>query len=311
MHLYIDVNTRFSEESKKDRYSLPGRCSAQMDEDARTNEELTVASCGDEGHNPHDGFPAKSRVDHLVEQLKQRRAELETANRELRRVSHYRSLFLARMSHELRTPLTSILGFSEILLEQEELTEAQRRFCLKIQDSGLQLQASLNQLVELSRLESGRTELFFQESSLREILREACAAVARFAQKHQVTLEYESEPEVSTVVSDLGKLRQVLYNFLSWAVSRSALGQAVKIRGGLIEPATLQIQIDDSGPPLTDPEHLFDPDASSEAGDDTTKIGIVIGRQLLDVMGGRVVLEHRDADGLRVLIQLPARPTKG
>ena len=57
------------------------------------------------------------------------------------------------MSHELRTPLTSILGFAEIMLDQEKLTEAQQRFCQKIQNSGMQLLASLNQLVDLSRLE--------------------------------------------------------------------------------------------------------------------------------------------------------------
>ena len=104
-------------------------------------------------------------VEDLITELRQRTAELEEANRELRRLSHYRSLFLARMSHELRTPLTSILGFSEILLDQEELSEAQRRFCQKIQNSGFQLQASLNQLVDLSRLEAGQTELFLQAVS--------------------------------------------------------------------------------------------------------------------------------------------------
>src|SRR5919206_3288776 len=89
---------------------------------------------------------ADQRVAQLIEQLKQRKLELEAANRELRHISHYRSLFLARMSHELRTPLTSILGFTEILLDQEELSTTQRRFCQKVQDSGFQLQASLNQL---------------------------------------------------------------------------------------------------------------------------------------------------------------------
>ena len=62
-----------------------------------------------------------NQVEHLIEQLKLRTGELEEANRELRRISHYRSLFLARMSHELRTPLTSLLGFSEILIDHEQL----------------------------------------------------------------------------------------------------------------------------------------------------------------------------------------------
>src|SRR6186997_1051146 len=97
---------------------------------------------------------SQERVDLLIRELRKRTAELEEANRELRRVSHYRSLFLARMSHELRTPLTSILGFTEILLDQEKLSDSQRRFCQKIQSSGLQQLASLNQLVDLSRLEA-------------------------------------------------------------------------------------------------------------------------------------------------------------
>src|ERR671916_3022307 len=141
---------------------------------------------------------SQERVDALIRELRQRTAELEEANRELRRISHYRSLFLARMSHELRTPLTSILGFTEILLDQEELTDTQRRFCQKVQDSGLQLQASLNQLVDLSRIEAGQTEVFFQEFSIRETLRESCAAAARMAQKQQVKIEYELGPEITT-----------------------------------------------------------------------------------------------------------------
>src|SRR2546429_9564008 len=98
------------------------------------------------------------KVEHLIDQLRERSAALEEANRELRHVSHYRSLFLARMSHELRTPLTSIMGFTEILLDQEKLTEPQRRFCQKIQNSGMQLLTSLNQLVDLSRLEVAPAE---------------------------------------------------------------------------------------------------------------------------------------------------------
>src|SRR5689334_24615864 len=171
----------------------------------------------------------KQREELLIHELRKRSAELEEANRELRRVSHYRSLFLARMSHELRTPLTSILGFSEILLDQEELTDTQRRFCQKVQDSGFQLQASLNQLVDLSRIEAGQTEVFLQEFSLRETVRESCAAAARMAQKAQVTTEYEVAPEITTVVSDQGKLRQTLFNFIAWAVSRSPAGEAVKV----------------------------------------------------------------------------------
>lgn len=251
------------------------------------------------------------RIADLIEQLKQRTVELEEANRELRHISQYRSLFLARMSHELRTPLTSILGFSEILLDQEKLTEAQSRFCQKIQNSGMQLLTSLNQLVDLSRLEVGPAELFLHEFSLRETLRETCAAVERLAQKREVSIEYDLAPELTTIVSDQGRLRQVLYTFLAWAVSRSKEGQCVSTYAEL-EGSSLLVRIDDQGEPVKDILQVFDPEETPRDGKtDLNELGIIIGRRLLEVMKGRVTLQHRESGGLRTLIQIPAGPPKG
>jgi len=250
------------------------------------------------------------RVAHLIEQLKVRTVELEEANRELRHVSHYRSLFLARMSHELRTPLTSILGFAEIMLDQEKLTEAQQRFCQKIQNSGMQLLTSLNQLVDLSRLEVGPGELFLQEFSLPETLRETCAAVARQAQKRDVRIECNPAPEVTTIVSDEGRLRQALYTFFAWAVSRSREGQCVNVYAELLD-GFLRVRIDDEGEPIKDMLRVFDPAETPRAGKtDLNELGIIVGRRLLEVMKGTVTLENRESTGLRTLIELPAGPPK-
>lgn len=251
------------------------------------------------------------RVAHLIEQLQLRTVELEEANRELRHVSHYRSLFLARMSHELRTPLTSILGFTEIMLDQEKLTEAQQRFCQKIQNSGMQLLTSLNQLVDLSRLEVGPAELFLQEFSLPETLREICAAVARLAQKREVRIECNPAPEITTVVSDQGRLRQAIYTFLAWAVSRSREGQCVTIYAEILDGPVLRVWIDDEGEPIKDMLRVFDPPETPRAGKtDLNELGIIIGRRLLEIMKGTVTLENRESTGLRTLIELPACPPK-
>src|ERR1043165_1672224 len=252
------------------------------------------------------------RVEELIDELRKRTAELEEANRELRRVSHYRSLFLARMSHELRTPLTSILGFSEILLDQEELTETQRRFCQKVQDSGFQLQASLNHLVDLSRLEAGQTEVFVQEFSLREALRESCAAATRMAQKAQVKIDYELAPEITTVVTDQGKLRQTLFNFIAWAISRSPAGESVKVAVDVDEENLLAIKVIDNGERRADLESVFDPEHSTPSHEpNINELGIIIGRKLLELLGGRVTLENLVPRGLQAKIQIPARPAKG
>ncbi len=255
---------------------------------------------------------SNERVELLIAELRKRTAELEEANRELRRVSHYRSLFLARMSHELRTPLTSILGFSEILLDQEELTDTQRRFCQKVQDSGFQLQASLNQLVDLSRIEAGQTEVFFQEFSLRETLRESCAAAARMAQKQQVKIEYELAPDITTVVTDQGKLRQTLFNFIAWAVSRSPAGESVKVTVENDAEGLLSIKVMDQGAAHPDTENAFDPEHAAQGHEaNINELGIIIGRKLLELIGGKVNLENSVPQGLAATIQIPARPLKG
>jgi signal transduction histidine kinase len=252
------------------------------------------------------------RVEQLIDELRKRTAELEEANRELRRVSHYRSLFLARMSHELRTPLTSILGFSEILLDQEELTDTQRRFCQKVQDSGFQLQASLNQLVGLSRIEAGQTEVFLQEFSLRETLRESCAAAARMAQKQQVKIEYQVAPEITTIVSDQGKLRQVIFNFIAWAVSRSPAGETVNVSITADDQSILSITVKDNGEPPKDTSGVFDPEHGNSGHEpNINELGIIIGRKLLELMGGSVVLQNSTPRGLEATIKMPARPLKG
>ncbi len=254
------------------------------------------------------------RIEQLVHELQQRGQDLEEANRELRRVAHYRSLFLARMSHELRTPLTSILGFAEILLDQETLVDSQRRFCTKIQSSGLQLQTSLNQLVDLSRLEAGQTELFLHEFSLRETLRESCAAVARLAHKQGVKVDCVSAPELSSIVSDEGKLRQVLYNFLAFAINRSPEGASVIVRAEKKVPCRFFITIEDTGERIEDVSHIFDPvdiEAPSEHATGMNELGLVIAHRLTDVLGGVIRLDTPEPHGLKVTIELPARPTEG
>jgi signal transduction histidine kinase len=253
------------------------------------------------------------RIAHLIEESEAHRRELEEANRELRRVAQYRSLFLARMSHELRTPLTSILGFTEILIDHESLSGSQRRFCEKIQSSGMQLQTSLTQLVDLSRLEAGQTELFLHEFSLREALRESGQAVARLAQKRGVKIVCESEADIQSIVSDEGKLRQVFYNFLAYAINRTPEEGSVRVGVERERPTHFCVRIEDEGEAIEDLSRIFEPiniEAPTETASNMNELGLAIARRLIDVLGGKVELETPRAGGLRVMIELPLRPTK-
>jgi signal transduction histidine kinase len=227
---------------------------------------------------------------------------LEQENAELLRVSRYRSLFLARLAHELRTPLTSILGFSEILLNQEKLTVAQRSFCERIQSSAHQLQNSLNQLSDLARLEAGQAKLACEEVSLGEILRESVSAVARRAQKKHVTVTCDVDGALPSMTSDRARLRTVVYNVLAYAIARSPEGQAVKV-SAQVNAEDAEVIVQDEGEPLASPLEIgMLEEDNDKAG--TGELGLAIARQNIQSLGGTISASNRDV-GLEMKITLP------
>lgn len=235
--------------------------------------------------------------------LRKEKVALEEQNRKLQQVAEYRSAFLARLSHELRTPLTSILGFSEILLTQEELTEAQKGFCERIQTSARQLQASLTQLSDLSRLEAGRSELQREEFSLEDLLQEACLGLTRQAQKQNAELRWQAEPALPMIISDRAKLRQVVYNFLAYAITRSPGAQV--IASAEKDSAGFLLKIKDEGPMPADSTAFVELDPlNRRAG--SSELGLAIARQNIDLLGATLRFQSRQPRGLEVMIQLPS-----
>jgi K+-sensing histidine kinase KdpD len=123
-------------------------------------------------------------------------------------------------------------------------------------------------------------------------------------------LDCNQTPEV-TIVSDPGRLRQALFTFFAFAVSRSHEGQCVNVFAELREGPVLRVQIDDEGEPIKDMLRVFDPAETPRAGKtDLNELGIIVGRRLLEVLKGTVTLENHDYAGLRTLIELPAGPPK-
>src|SRR5258708_32343557 len=219
--------------------------------------------------------------DASLDDLQRQNCVLEEQNCTLQQVAEYRSSFPARLAHELRTPLTSILGFSEILLTQEELTEAQRSFCERIQNSARQLQASLNQLSDLSRLEAGQSELQREEFSLEDLLQEACLGLTRQAQKQNAELRCQTETALPMIVSDRGKLRQVVYNFLAYAITRSP--GALVIASAEKDPAGFLLKIEDEGQTPADSTFVELDPLNRRAG--SSDLGLAIARENVDLLG--------------------------
>ena len=230
-------------------------------------------------------------------------AELQKENEELRRNSHYRSLFLSRLAHELRTPLTSILGFSEIMLSQEKLTEAQRGFCERIQSSAQQLQAHLNQLSDLAKLESRQTKLSEEKISVAETLREVLPALARARDKKRLKLLCEVPEDLPVLISDRARVRQLIYNALAYSISRSPEGKTVEAKVEA-KPDALVITILDGGDPISNPPSvgLLTVDDNSSTGE----LGLSIARQNVELLGGSMRARNLET-GAELQIELPIR----
>jgi two-component system sensor histidine kinase BarA len=247
----------------------------------------------------------RDETDVPADELQKQYAVLEQEIRKLRQMAEYRSAFLARLAHELRTPLTSILGFSEILLGQELLTESQRGFCERIQNSAQQLQCSLNQLSDLSRLEAGQSDLQPEEFALDDLLRDACAGVAGEAQKQNSELRWQTAPDLPMIVSDRAKLRQVLYNFLAYAITRSpgalVVVTAEKDARGFV------LKIEDEGEVPAGSTPFVEVDSSNRRAG-TSELGLAIARQNIDLLGATLSFQNRQPRGLQVAIHLPPAP---
>jgi signal transduction histidine kinase len=225
---------------------------------------------------------------------------------ELRRFAEYRSLMLVNLAHDLRTPLTAILGFAEILIDFENLTESQRALCDRIQNSGRELQNIIRMLSDLARLDSEDSAIVRREFSLPGTLRELESAFLRKLQKKKISLVWEFADDLNSLNSDQSKLRQVLYNLLACAIERSPIGGNIHVAATASEGKGLLLRIEDEGEFL-DCALGFDALRACVAGDNPTLLGVglEISQRLAEVLGGAIKLESCKPRGLAIVLQLP------
>jgi len=172
---------------------------------------------------------AQSGLEKTNAELQQRVHELAEANTELDEVTHAKSLFLASMSHELRTPLNSIIGFSGVLLQglAGEINPVQRRQLKMISSSGKRLLAQVNDILDLTRIESGKVTVSLESTALRPVLDSALDQTNPFAQEKGITLTLRTPAEDVTVVTDAQRLEHILVNLMTNAIKFTDIGGVV------------------------------------------------------------------------------------
>jgi signal transduction histidine kinase/FixJ family two-component response regulator len=214
----------------------------------------------------------------------------ETANRA-------KSTFLANMSHELRTPLNAILGFAQLLGRGKNLDEEQKENVQTIARSGTHLLSLINDILDMSKIEAGRTELNPSPFDLRELLVALESMFSLRAREKGLTLIVDVAPEVPRYIScDEGKLRQILVNLLGNAVKFTQEGGATLRARSRPEAAgnvRLLFEVEDTGVGIAADEidSLFEPFVQSRsvsAAQEGTGLGLSISRKYVSLLGGKI-----------------------
>jgi GAF domain-containing protein/CheY-like chemotaxis protein len=242
--------------------------------------------------------------------------EIEDKGRQLEAADRHKSEFLANMSHELRTPLNAIIGYSEMLQEDavdsgaEQLTDDLK----KINAAGKHLLELINAVLDLSKIEAGKMELYLESFDVAGLVRDIAAVIQPLAAKNANRLEVHCGAETGAMRADLTKVRQALFNLLSNAckftdhgtVSLTVSREAVDDRDWIV------FGVSDTGIGMTAEQigRLFE--AFSQADAATTRkyggtgLGLALSRRLCRMMGGDVTVESEAGRGSTFTVRLPA-----
>jgi signal transduction histidine kinase/CheY-like chemotaxis protein len=279
---------------------------------------LKLKRLSDELQKSNEEFQTMNEeLQSMNEELQAQQEELAEGNRKLSEVSRTKSDFLANMSHELRTPLNSVIGFSEVLQDQifGALNEKQQEYVDNILTSGRHQLSLINDILDLSKVESGMMELELSSFSLRETLDASLSMLREKALKSELELNMEITPEADVnIVADQRKLKQIMFNLVSNAVKFTPPGGTVDI-SARIDGDFLEITVADTGSGIREEDipKLFHPFTQLESvytrEYEGTGLGLALNRQLVELHGGRIWVESRFGAGSRFSFTIPVSQT--
>jgi len=249
-----------------------------------------------------------ANLEHKVEE---RTKELEITNQRLEAANRHKSQFLANVSHELRTPLNSIIGFTRLVLRKTEgqIPGLQKENLQKVLISSEHLLNLINGLLDLSKIEAGRMEVFAETFKLDEIIRVATSTVEPMLKDGRVRLVTEVAPDIPPMKTDRDKLKQALLNLLSNAVKFTEKGE-IKV-SAWHENGTLKLTVSDSGIGMKKEalDYIFDEfrqaDMSSTRRYGGTGLGLAIVKRFINLMGGDISVESEVGKGSKFTVTIP------
>lgn len=242
---------------------------------------------------------------HVQQQLINAKNDAEHANRA-------KSEFLSSMSHELRTPLNAIIGFSQLLELDDSLSSDQMESISEIHHAGIHLLDLINEILDLTKIESGRIDLSIANLDINTVIQECILLSVNTAEKHHVSIEFN--PELHTpslyVLADRVRLKQVIINLLSNAIKYNHQSGHVYIDYQASNDNQVQISIRDTGIgiPKNQLANLFQPFnrlGAEKSSIEGTGIGLVITKTLVELMHGTISVESKLESGTTFTFSLP------
>ncbi len=285
--------------------------------------QISVLCLKRENGVPVSVLMAVQDVTELKEAELQNRMAMEEAYRAAKAANEAKTTFLSNMSHDMRTPMNAIIGFSTLLGRDVSQPDKVREYNEKIAASGQHLLSLINDVLDMSKIESGQNSLNIAEFSLKELLEELDSVIQPQIQEKQQSLDVRvCDVNGDRFLGDRLRLSQILLNLLSNAVKYTPKGGHIELSIlGLPEIsrgyAHLRFQVQDNGIGIS-PEfmkHIFDPftreNNSTASGILGTGLGMAITRNLVDLMGGTISVESTQGEGSTFRVELELRNVSG
>ena len=269
----------------------------------------------------------KRQAEELEQRVQDRTLELRAVNERLQaeiverrraeelaaQASQAKSEFLSRMSHELRTPLNAIIGFTQLIHDGRTgpVSTTQREYLGDVLVSSRHLLGLIGDLLDLARIEAGRMEFRPQLIDVRAVMTEVQDVTFPLASPRRISVDLELDPGLSTVTLDPGRLKQVLFNYVSNALKASRDGGRVTLRTCAEDAETWRLEVEDRGVGIA-PEavgRLFVEFEQLDAGraHEGTGLGLALTKRIVEAQGGRVGVRSLVGSGSTFFAVLPRR----